>query len=61
MKVYVVFTNIFNGCDNFESVHSIHETEESAEAQQLLLEEEKDKRPDKSYFIQKFELQNIKL
>lgn len=60
-KVYIVISNYFDGCENYEGVDSVHETEESALTQQLILEEAVDKPYSLSYYIREFELQNIKL
>ena len=61
MKVYVVFSDYFDGCENWEYVDSIHETQESAETKQLLLEEDPNKRTGTSYHIVIYDVLNIKL
>lgn len=61
MKVYIVFGNYFDGCENWEHVDSVHETMESAETKQLLLEEDPNKKTGMSYYIVVFDVQNIKL
>jgi hypothetical protein len=61
MKVHIVYGNYFNGCDNFYHVDSVHETMESAEIQQLLLEESPDKEKEMDYGIDTYEVQTIKL
>jgi hypothetical protein len=60
-EVYVVFGIQFNGCDNFDFVDSIHETLESAQTKQLLLEEATDKPNGRSYYLQSYKVENIKL
>jgi hypothetical protein len=61
MKVYLVFGNRFDGAEFWEHVDSVHETEESAETKQLLLEEDPDKKTGMSYHIVAYDVENIKL
>jgi hypothetical protein len=60
-EVYLVYGSHFNGCDNFDHVDSIHETLESAQTKQLLLEEATDRPSETSYYVQPHKVENIKL
>lgn len=61
MKVYLVFGNRFDGCEFWEHVDSVHETMESAETKQLLLEEDPNIERGMSYHIVDYDVENIKL
>lgn len=61
MKVYIVFGNYFDSCENWEHVDSVHETEESAVIKQLLLEEDPNKKTGMSYYILIYDVENIRL
>lgn len=60
-EVYLVFGSYFNGCDCFEHLDSVHETLESAETKQLLLEESPDKPQDTTYYVRSYKVENVKL